>query len=70
MCCHAVFLQQRLLKNNHPRSDTHNPSSDFSSDLGEMELERIISAQADVQPRLEKFLQRVPLVCQEKGVVA
>ena len=35
-----------------------------------MELKRVIRAQADIQPRLEEFLQWVPLVCQEERVVA
>ena len=35
------------------------------SNLREMELQRIIRAQADVQPRLEKLLQWIPLVRQE-----
>ena len=35
-----------------------------------MELQRIVRAQADVQPRLEKLFQWIPLVRQEQGVVA
>jgi len=35
-----------------------------------MELQGIIGAQADIQPRLEKLPQWVPLVRQEERVVA
>jgi hypothetical protein len=35
-----------------------------------MELQRVIRAQANVQPRLEKVFQRIPLVRQEERVVA
>ena len=35
-----------------------------------MELQRVICAQADIQPRLEKLFQRIPLVRQEERVVA
>ena len=40
------------------------------SDLREMELQRVIGAQADIQPLLEKLFQRIPLVRQEEHVVA
>jgi len=35
-----------------------------------MELQRVISAQTDIQPRLEKLFQWIPLVRQEERVVA
>ena len=38
--------------------------------LGEVELQRIIRAQTDVEPRLEEVRQRVALVGEEEGVVA
>jgi hypothetical protein len=39
-------------------------------DLGEMELKRVISTQADVEARLEKVGERISFVSQEQGVVA
>lgn len=38
--------------------------------LRKVELQRIISAQTDVQPYFEEIRQRVPLVRQEQRVVA
>jgi hypothetical protein len=35
-----------------------------------MELQRVVRAQADIQSRLEKLLQRIPLVRQEERIVA
>ena len=37
--------------------------------LGEVELERIISTQADVKSHLEEVRQWIPLVGEEKGIV-
>ena len=38
--------------------------------LGEVELQRVIRAETDVQPGLEKVGERVAFVSQEQGVVA
>ena len=38
--------------------------------LREVELQRVIAAQADIQPDLEEIRQRVSLVRQEQRVVA
>lgn len=35
-----------------------------------MELQRIVGAQTDIQTRFEEVRERVPLVSQEKSVVA
>jgi len=40
------------------------------ADLGEMELQRIICAQADIESSFEKVWERVPLVSQEKSIIA
>lgn len=37
--------------------------------LGKVELERIISAQADVQPGLEKIWEWIALIREKQGVV-
>ena len=38
--------------------------------LGEMELQRVIRAQTDIEPRFEELWERVSFVCQEKRVIA
>jgi len=35
-----------------------------------MELQRVISTQADIQPSLEELFQRIPLICQEERIIA
>ena len=68
MCCDAVFLQQRFLETGRELHFTS--SRRVLSDLREMELQRVVGAQADIQSGLEELLQRIPLIRQEKRVVA
>ena len=40
------------------------------SNLGEVELQRVVGAQADIQANLEEVGQRVPFIRQEQRIVA
>lgn len=40
------------------------------TDLGEMELQGVVSAQTNIQPCLEEIRQGVPLVREEQSVIA
>ncbi len=59
----AVFLQQGLL--DHVLVPLLHPADDEKTYFGEMELQRVVRAQAHIQPSFEKVREWVPFIRQK-----
>jgi hypothetical protein len=35
-----------------------------------MKLKRVVSTQADIEPRLEEIRERIAFICEEKSIIA